>query len=49
MRDYKVMINIKGGVKLKKHLLRSIGVFSLLIAGVVSCGAKFWFFFEPKE
>jgi len=40
---------MKGVIQLKRKLLRSIGLCSLLITGLVSGAAKFWFYFEPNE
>lgn len=39
----------KGGFLLKKHLLKSIGMGSLLIIKLAAGATKTFWFFEPKE
>lgn len=34
---------------MKKNLLKTIGLCSLLITGLVAGAAKLFFFYEPKE
>lgn len=40
---------MKGGLNLKKHLLKLIGICSILMSGLVAGAAKTFLFYEPKS